>query len=336
MKKTILFVLIICLIFAPTAALAMADSTTASVKGAAQQEVTLGNIIPLYFDLMDFMRTEALGDNCVTTQQERQRVAALVTAAWPQLDAQTQNTLIQIAQISLAVKANWKGLSQAEKDTLKAEWKKLVLSPNWIYPPLDNPKTYTNGSTVYFNYPADWTGGEAASGGIGYLFLGENGSSASWEQVGVAASSPTGALYALSPVTAEVQGMSSMQLARQCADMFVTAAAPDMKVINSIETQLGAAIILNGHYPDQTEEKFCWIIIIPSGNEYALIRMGGPVSQADTLVPEFYNMLATLQWSKPVQSSGGSSSYSGGEAYNAFDTAWSSLSSSVVSNIWAK
>jgi len=314
-------------------------SVEITTSSSSTTEITMENLVPLYFDLMDFIRTQSLGMNFSTPQAERQRVSQLITASWSQIDTQTKNDLIQIAQASVSIKSQWSSLSEVKKSELKAIWKKIVLSPNWIYAPLENPVSYSNTGVGSFYYPANWTGGETTSGSVGYLFLGENGNTYTWEQVGVSSTSPSGALYALSPITSYEQGKTAMQLARIFSQNLVTAVAPNMKEIDSIETALGSAIILSGNYPGQSEEKFVWIIIIPGNNNYLLCRMSGTIANSDTLVPAFYNMLASLQFSSSSSSSGGSSGSSGsgnGETYNAFDTAWSSLSTAVVSNIWAK
>ena len=320
-------------------AIAEPTSITAKKTGAPtnkpNDEITQANLMPLYFDLLDTMRTQSLGTTFTTSATERTRVTNLVAGAWSQIDTNTQSTLVQIAQASQAVKSSYSGLSTSDKNTLKAYWKKTVLSPDWIYAPLSNPATYSTsaGGTVSFNYPSDWTGGETSGNGLGYLFLGKNGTSYSWEQVLDASNSAAGSLSILSAVTATEQGMTALQLARACATYYVNGNAPNMKEINAIETSLGAVVVLDGKFPNQSEEKFFWVVIIPNGNQIVMCRMGGPVSQADTLIPTYYNMLNTLNWSsKPT---GGGSGSGSGEVSAAFDTAWSQVSTGVVADIWA-
>ena len=316
-----------------TAKTTVKPTTEATAKSAAA--ITSSNRMALYFDLLDFMRTKSLGGSHVTASSERKRVTTLVTSYWSYLDSSTKSAINQMAKLGQTVKSDYDKRSTSEKNKLKADWEKTVLSPLWLYAPLNSPKTYTDGSTVSFNYPSEFTGGQASDSGIDYLFLGKNGSAASWTQVLESSTSPTGALFVKEPITSAVASYTPLELARYYIAFNITPISPDMKEINKIETTLGACVVLKGHFDGQSEIKFMWILIIPnrSRGEYALCRMGGPVSLADTLVPEYYNILNTLNWStKPV---GGSSGSSSGEASSAFDTAWSRVSTAVVADIWA-
>jgi len=290
-------------------------------------EITHSNLIPLYYNLIDFLRSTSLGGIFVTASAERTRVANLVKTYWTSITPSIQNTLVQTALAAQNVKLFYASSSSAQKASLRKGWKAFVLSPNFIYAPLNNPNTYKSGSTISFNYPSDWSGGEKTdANNIGWLFLGKNGSSATWEKVMDTKNSPSGSLSAIMAVTTDVNGKSSLAVARLYAKTY----APTFKEINHITTTLGAVVVVSGKFAGQSAEKFFWIVIIPSGtNTYSMSRMGGKVSDAETLVPSFYNMLNTLNWSATPVGSGG------GGASDAFGTAWSRVSTAVVANIWA-
>lgn len=302
-----------------TSSIAKASSTAT----VTNDPITQNNVMPLYFDLLDYMRTQSLGANFTTASAERTRVSNLVSTNWGQIDATTKNTLTGIAQLGQTVKSSYTALSQAQKDAKKAEWKKVVLSPNWLYAPLSNPKTYSSGG-ISFCYPNNWQYAETT----GYMFMGPALAN-SWDQAGAAKDSPNGVLSAI--FTNDMNGKSFLEVARLCATQYVNGNAPDMKEINAFQTNLGAVVVLNGKFPGQSDEKFFWVVIIPQGNYVALCRMGGYVKDADALIPAFYNMLNTLNWST-TPAGGGSS----GGVVSAFDTAWSRVSTAIVTDIWAK
>jgi len=290
--------------------------------------ITHANLISLYYNLIDFLRTTALGGAYVTPSVERSRVATLVKTNWTSITPTIQNTVIQAAQVALNINLFYLSCTTAEKTKLRAAWKRIMLSPNFIYAPLKNPNTYRSGSTISFNYPSDWTGGEAAdANNVSWLFLGKNGASSAWENVMNTKNSPSGSLSAIFPITSDVNGKSALEVARLYAKTY----APTFKEINKITTTLGAVVVVSGKFSGQTAEKFFWIVVIPgSATNYSMSRMGGKVSEAATLVPSFFNMLNTLNWSStPVGGGGGSS------AGDAFGTAWSRVSTAVVANIWA-
>jgi len=285
------------------------------------------NLMPLYYNLIDYLRSTSLGGTFVTSTTERNRVKALVKTYWASISKPIQNTLIQAAQASLNIKLFYQSCSSADKVKVRKGWKAFVLSPNFIYAPLNNPKTYQKGSTISFNYPGSWSGDETIdTANNGWLFLYKTGTTATWADVMNAKTSPTGSLSAIFPVTATEEGKSALAVARLYAKYY----APTFKEINHIETTLGAVVVINGKFAGQTTEKFFWIVVIPGGTQnYSMSRMGGKVSEAASLVPAYYNMLNTLNWSAtPVGSGSGSAS-------DAFGTAWSRVSTAVVANIWA-
>lgn len=83
------------------------------------------------------------------------------------------------------------------------------------------------------------------------------------------------------------------------------------------------------HFSGQKEEKFFWAGAGPFGSGYVLAgRVGGPSSQAETLVPVFLHMLNTLKLA-PAAEAG-----SGGEGTTSFDLAWGPFQSATAAEMW--
>lgn len=302
------------------------SSKTASISmTVTYPEITQANLIPLTFDFLDYMRTQSLGKNFSTPAAERQRVATLISSYWSQIDATSKNTLTQMAQLGQRIKPVYEALSTTLKNQTKADWKKAVLSPTLLYAPLNNPKTYSSGG-ISFCCPSDWSWWSVPYSGGEYLFvMKDTAQTYSYNEIIDMTTAPAGNLS-----TIFSDSGSSSQIA-DTVSASVTSAAPNMVKINTIDTALGSVRVMAGKFPGQTEEKFMWLVVIPKNGQYIFCRMSGPVSQADTLVPAFYNMLNTLNWST-TPAGGGSS----GGASGAFETAWSRVSTAIVADIWAK
>lgn len=333
--RTIVIVLLAHVLLLATSALASAGKISSAILGdqqpsstaSASTTITAGTLAAAYFDLLDFMRSQAGGRSYGTSQTERQRVAVLLEQAWPQMDEQSRLSVLQIPDVWASLKTQWPTLTQAKQKELADYWKKLLLTPNFIYPPLANPNLYRSGDAISFQYPGSWTGGEAASGDVGYLFLGPGGNQTTWEQVMNPPTSPPGAYFILAPLTDELRSMTALQGAKLYAQQYVAGNVASMKEIHAAENAQGAMVVLSGRFPGQNEEKFFWVLIIPFGNQVIAGRLGGPVSQSNELVPNFWNMLSTLQLNLPTASGG---------VTGAWETAWSVVSTGIVKQIWAK
>jgi hypothetical protein len=170
-----------------------------------------------------------------------------------------------------------------------------------IFPPLDHPQLYSS-SAGSFEYPSGWNGGQTEANGTGYLFLGPGGAGASWDQVLNTATTPAGALIIQAPLTADLQSMTSRDIAHLYEGQYV-AGASGFKEILATGTAQAAMVVVHGTFPGQSQEKFYWIIVLPQGDHFVICRMGGPVSQSDSLVPDFWNMLTSVQYQEQQSSS---------------------------------
>jgi hypothetical protein len=320
MKHPAIIILLALAILVPFSGNSRSMAFAQSAK-AALKPITAENLAPLYFDLLDFMRTQSLGRNFRTPDSERQRVSDMVASSWWQMDNATQSKLVAMAELGQTIGGTFAAMTDAQKQEELREWRKIVLSPLWFYAPLQSASSYRN-QGFSFSFPGLWHYAEGQS----YMFLGPS-IAYTWEQVNLADSSPPGVLMAA--FANNTSGTSYLDVARLAASSYVNG----MQELCAFGSEVGAIVILNGKFPNQTEEKFFWLVLVPSGNLLVLARMGGPVSQADTLVPAFYTIVNSMTWNTGSSGGGG---YAPGETSRAFDTAWSRVSTAIVSNIWAK
>lgn len=278
--------------------------------------LTPDNISTRYHDLLDFMRTKALGKKFETPAAERMRVASLLASNWHTLAPGYQSVIAAIAEEGRTAEGRFGAMSQTEQAAYVAESRKIVLSPLWLYPPLPDARTYSN-QGISFAYPSDWPYAQAQN----VLFLGPSLPS-TWEEANAPDSSPPGMLaVAYDNVT---NGMGYLELARTAARQFL----PGLGEVVSFGSEAGAVVASAGTFPGQRDEKFFWLVLVPCGNILVMARMGGPVDQIPSLAPVFSTILNTISYKDPYAEPG---KYSA-----AFDMAWNQVSTAMVKYIWTK
>jgi hypothetical protein len=269
----------------------------------------LDAIVSAYFDMLDFSRTQAWGRQVSTPAQERANVAARLQEAWGQLDPQVQGALGQIPGAWAGVQKNWGAASEQQRAEHRARWQQSLLLPNQLLPPPANVEEFRATSDgVILEYPTGWLAEQTESEGSQYLYLGPPGTQASWNEVINPQASPAGALFVVTPITEELKSVGSfVDGARLIARQFVTMGAAEMKEIGVLDLgNSGAVVSYAGRFPGQQEDKFFWVGSVRYGSEYVFVgRLGGPVSQAEVLLPAFDNMLNTLQLNPAESASGG-------------------------------
>ena len=315
-------------------------SPAPAAQAAPPQGATVGgpnpNADPIgaYFDMLDFIRSQAWARSVVTTPEERQRVAALVQQAWGTMDATAQGQIMALPQAWAQLQTNWKAASEADKQRQKALWADALLMPGNLYPPPLNPQKFAApGNIASVEYPGDWTGGMTEVEGTPFAFIGPNGAQASWQQVLDTPNSPAGALFAIAEVPAGMQNATYVDGARALAQMLIPNGIASLREIQALPIgEIGAIITVVGKFPGQDEEKFYWIGVTQFGQGKIFAgRMGGKVAEADSLIPAFTYMLGTLQLNPPAPAGGG-----GGGVSGAWEAAWSRVDVAITKNIWAK
>lgn len=289
--------------------------------------------ITCYFDLMDFIRSQAWNRQIVTPPQERQRVAMLVQQFANEMSQQDQMQLMAVPQAWAMVQQNWKKANETERGRQRAQWREQILLPTNLLPPPANLQSFAaEGNLVAFEYPAEWTGGLQEIEGINFMFIGPNGSQAQWEQVLDTPQSPSGALFALFQMTPEMQQLPDWVAgARYLAQQLMPQGLQSFKETSVLPIgEEGAVITIQGKFPGQNEEKFYWIGVAKFGSDKIFAgRLGGKVGEADELLPGFRHMLATLKLNPP-RPAGGLAGAGG-----SWEAAWSRVDVAITKNIWA-
>lgn len=317
------------------------DGLTGQLGQTGQPQVGQADALPppsqdpiiAYFDLMDFVRSQAWNRKVVTPPQERQRVAMLAQQYFNEMSQQDQMQLLAVPQAWATVQANWKKANEAERNHQRAQWREQILLPTNLLPPPANVQTFAaEGNLVAFEYPAEWTGGLQEIQGINFLFIGPNGSQAQWEQVLDTPQSPSGALFALFEMTPEMQQLPNWVAgARYLAQQLMPQGLQSFKETSALPIgEEGAVITIQGKFPGQNQEKFYWIGVAKFGSDKVFAgRLGGDVSEADDLLPGFRHMLASLKLNPPRPAGGVSG------AGGSWEAAWSRVDVAITKNIWA-
>ncbi|MEN6301376.1 MAG: hypothetical protein ABFD96_01550 [Armatimonadia bacterium] len=284
-----------------------------------------------YFDLMDFVRSQAWGRQVVTPPQERQRVTMLAQQYFNEMPQQDQAQLLAVPQAWAMVQQNWKKANETERNRQRALWREQILLPTNLLPPPANIQSFAaEGNLVAFEYPGEWTGGLQEIEGVNCLFIGPNGSQAQWEQVLDTSRSPDGALFALFGMTPEMQKLPNWVAgARYLAQQLMPQGLQGFKETSLLPIgEEGAVITIQGKFPGQKQEKFYWIGVAKFGSDKVFAgRLGGNVSEADDLLPGFRHMLATLRLNPSQAAAGG--------VGGAWEAAWSRVDVAITKNIWA-
>lgn len=290
--------------------------------------------INAYFNLMDFACSQAWNRQVTTPAQDRLRVAASLQQGWNQMNAQAQSQVLALPRAWADLQQSWQTMSEAERNKKRAEWRDQILLPENFFAPPAQVQTFTaENNLLAFQYPASWTGGWQVLNGSPFLFIGPDGSQATWERVLNTADSPPGALFAIADIDAQMRGLSFVQAARYVIQLLMPGAASNFKEVQVTPIgQVGAIITLRGKFPGQNEERFYWIGITAFGSDKVFAgRMGGPINQAMDLLPAFHHILTTLQLHPPRPASGG-----GGGGSGAWEVAWSKVSTASVAYMWQK
>lgn len=285
-----------------------------------------------YFDLMDFVRTQAWSRPVSTPVAERHRVGEVLRVSWDQLGAEGQAQIFQLPQVWQALREQWAKASKADRDKLVATWRVVLLTPHQFYPPPGNLQQYrSDGGEVSFEYPGDWTGAVQEIQGIPMVYLGPPGTQTSWEKVLEGATSPPGILLALVEKDAQMNALPSFAAgARLLAQLHFKNAMGNFREIDVIDLQeQGAIITYQGKFPGQQQEQFYWIGAVPFGSKAIVAgRMGGPMAQAEVLLPVMRHLLVSMKLNPPAPPGGGG-------VVGAWETAWSRVDVAITKNIWA-
>ena len=272
---------------------------TATVPVGVQSQPS---VLGAYLDMLDFMRTQGLGKQMVTSAADRQRLSAALAAADPAGQQAIRTALQQASQTWADIQAKWQTATEDKREKQRAHWRKQVLLPALVYPPPAQVQTFRGrNDRIVFEYPNGWLVDQTEDEDGQYLYLGPAGTETTWAQVLDPAASAPGALLAVMPTPPEFKEVQTfVQAARLAAGQFVAIGGAQMQEIGAVDLEEGAIVTLRGRYPGQREDKFYWVGVVRYGPDYILAgRLGGPVSKADMLVPMFSHMLMTMELNPP-------------------------------------
>lgn len=261
-----------------------------------------GDPLSAYLDMLDFIRSQAWGRQLTTDPAQRQRLAAMLQQA----DGETRQTVEQALQNVPAVWADLQQKWAAADDQRKAQqrelWQKQVLMPSFLYPPpLATEEFRGRNDRVVFEYPEGWVVAQTEDGDMQYLYLGPPGTETTWEQVLDPSASPAGAFFAVIPLPDELRNVKFTEGARMLAQEYVCPPGSNMVEIGAEPLGEGAILALRGTYPGSDQERFYWVGLVTYGPDYVLAgRLGGPLAQADQLVPAFAHMIMTMELNPPT------------------------------------
>lgn len=262
-----------------------------------------------YFDLLDFARGEAWGRPSRTSPEERRAAAAMLAEALPELDPETRRAVDSIADTWAAVRERWAGLDEQEREAQRAAWRRRLLTPSQILPPNGTQQTFrAEDDQAAFEYPADWQVFAVETDEASLWFVAPRGTEATWEQVVDPAASPPGVLFVLAEADEELRRAPTLlQAARVLAQQYVLTGGAALDEVDALELDHGAVITLVGRQPGAAGERFFWVGAARFGEGQVLAaRFGGPVDQAEALLPVYCHLLQTLELN-PRQAGGGGS-----------------------------
>lgn len=261
-----------------------------------------GDPLTAYLDMLDFVRSQAWGRDLTTPPGQRQRLAEMLAQA----DAETRQAVEQALQNVPAVWADlqqkWAAADEQRKAQQRQLWQKQVLMPSFVYPPPLDAETFRGrNDRVVFEYPQGWVVAQTEDEDMQYLYLGPPGTETTWQQVLDPSVSPAGAFLAVIPLPDELRNVKFSEGVRMVAQQFVCPPGSNFVEVGAEPLGNGAILTLKGNYPGSNEERFYWVALVTYGPDYVLAgRFGGPLAQADQLVPAFAHMIMTMELNPPT------------------------------------
>lgn len=266
---------------------------------AAMAAQSFNQCVDAYFDMTDFIRTQAWGRAWVTEPARRQEVLEVVTRQFVDFDQELQVALLDQPNRWTKLQEDWAALDDAGRAGLVERWRAELLLPTSLC--LSSAKRTPYISEMGFIsafFPADWQTTQIQTDSNSLIATGPAGSNADWGTVTDASRCPDGALFVGGVRDDRMQGMDSLiDGAKLGVRLFITQRLPDFE--QKLELDLGASglVVMQGERPNEEGEYCFWMAVtLLDEQTYLASVFGTHVATAPEIVPHLFEIL----WSAEI------------------------------------
>ncbi len=277
---------------------ALAALLCISLPGAMAAQ-SFNQCVDAYFDMTDFIRTQAWGRAWVTEPARRQEVLEVVTGQFVDFDQELQMAVLDQPSRWAQLQEDWAGLDDGQKSELVRRWRAELLLPTSLC--LSSAKRTPYISEMGFIsafFPAEWHAQQVQTGSNSLIATGPPGSSADWGTITDASRCPDGALFIGGTRDGRMQAIESLlDGAGLAVELFITPHLPDFE--QKLELDLGAAglVAMQGQRPNEEDEYCFWMAAtLLDEHTYLVSVFGTHVTTAPEIVPHLFEVL----WSAEI------------------------------------
>ena len=277
---------------------ALAALLSISLPGAMAAQ-SFNQCVEAYFDMTDFIRTQAWGQAWVTEPARRQEVLEVVTRQFVDFDQELQMAVLDQPSRWAQLQEDWAALDDGQKSELVRRWRAELLLPTSLC--LSSAKRTPYISEMGFIsafFPAEWHTQQIQTGSNSLIATGPPGSSADWGTIADASRCPDGALFVGGVRDDQMQGVDSLvDGAKLGVRLFITQRLPDFE--QQLELDLGAAglVVMQGQRPNEDGEYCFWMAAtLLDEQTYLASVFGTHVATAPEIVPHLFEIL----WSAEI------------------------------------
>ncbi|HCU35923.1 MAG TPA: hypothetical protein DGT21_10865 [Armatimonadetes bacterium] len=266
---------------------------------AAMAAQSFNQCVDAYFDMTDFIRTQAWGREWVTEPARRQEVLEVVTRQFVDFDRELQMAILDQPNRWTELQEDWARLDDGQKGELVGRWRTELLLPTSLC--LSSAKRAPYISEMGFIsafFPADWRTTQLETGSNSLIAAGPAGSDADWGTITDASRCPDGALFIGGTRDGRMQDIESLvDGAKLGVRLFIAQRLPDFE--QKLELDLGAAglVVMQGQRPNEDDEFCFWMAAaLLDERTYLVSVFGTHVATAPEVVPHLFEVL----WSAEI------------------------------------
>lgn len=266
---------------------------------AAMAGQSFNQCVDAYFDMTDFIRTQAWGRTWVTEAARRHEVLEIITRQFVDFDQQLQMAVLDQPSRWTKLREDWAALDEAGRAALVERWRAELLLPTSLC--LSSAKRTPYISEMGFIsafFPADWQTTQIQTDSNSLIATGPAGSDADWATITDASRCPDGALFIGGTRDGRMQGIESLvDGARLAVKLFIAQRLPNFE--QKLELDLGTAglVVMQGQRPSEDGEYSFWMAAtLLDEQTYLASVFGTHVATAPQVVPHLFEML----WSAEI------------------------------------